>query len=75
MLLQLNRPGDALREFEAALTKEPNRFRSLCGAARAARMAGNSQSARRYAAALLKACALADRPGRAELAEMRAIAN
>lgn len=75
MLLELNRPSDALREFEAALTKEPNRFRSLCGAARAARLAGNAQSARRYAVALLKACALADHPGRAELAEMRAIAN
>jgi len=75
MLLKLNRPGDALREFEATLLKEPNRFRSLYGAAMAAKLAGNTQSARRYATALLKVCVLADHPGRPELAEMRAIAN
>jgi hypothetical protein len=75
MLLKLNRPGDALREFEATLTKEPNRFRSLYGAAKAAKLAGNPQSARRYTAALLKVCAHADQPGRAELMEAHAIMN
>ena len=33
MLLQLNQPADALKEFEATLKKEPNRFRALSGAA------------------------------------------
>jgi hypothetical protein len=75
MLLRLNRPGDALREFEATLTKEPNRFWSLYGAARAAKLGGNAQAAQRYAAALLKVCTHADHPGRPELAEARAIAN
>ncbi|MDE3136279.1 MAG: hypothetical protein KGL59_06880 [Acidobacteriota bacterium] len=75
MLLQLGRPGDALEEFEATLTKEPNRFRSLYGAARAANLAGNAEAARRYARALLKICAHADQPERAELVEARAIAN
>lgn len=75
MLLELNRPGDAQRAFEATLRREPNRFRSLYGAARAAQQVGNSEPARRYAAELLNACAHADRPGRPELAEARIIAN
>jgi hypothetical protein len=75
MLLELNRPSDALREFVATLQKEPNRFRSLYGAAKAARLAEDAPSARRYAARLLTACAHADRPGRAELAEARRIAS
>ncbi|MGA7540728.1 MAG: hypothetical protein WBW93_18370 [Steroidobacteraceae bacterium] len=75
MLLELNRPGDTLREFVATLQKEPNRFRSLYGAAKAARLAGNTQSARRYAVSLLTVCTHADRPGRAELAEARSIAS
>ena len=75
MLLRLNRPGDALREFEATLTKEPNRFRALYGAARAAKLAGNAEAERRYASALLKVCEHADQPGRAELTEARAMAS
>lgn len=38
MLLELNRPSDALREFEATLKKEANRFRSLYGAVEAAKL-------------------------------------
>jgi hypothetical protein len=75
MFLELNRPGDALRQFEATLKKEPNRFRSQYGAAKAAGLAGNTRLARRYAAALLEVCAHADHPGRAELAEASAIAG
>ena len=75
MLLELKRAGDALPQFEATLQKEPNRFRSLYGAAKAAQLAGNAELARRYAAALLKVCAHADSPGRAELALARAIAG
>jgi len=75
MLLRLNRPGDALREFETTLTKEPNRFRALYGAAQAAKLAGNAQTEQRYASALLKVCEHADQPGRAELTQARAMAN
>jgi hypothetical protein len=75
MLLELKRAGDALPQFEATLKKEPNRFRSLYGAAEAAKLAGNAGLARRYAATLLKVCAHADHPGRAELALARAIAS
>jgi hypothetical protein len=75
MLLQLKRAGDALRQFEATLKKEPNRFRSLYGAAKAAKSVGNAELARRYAAIPLKVCAHADHPGRAELALARVIAS
>ena len=75
MLLELNRPSDAFREFVATLQKEPKRFRSLYGAAKAARLAGDAQSARRYATSLLATCAHADRPGRAELAEARSVVS
>jgi len=40
MLLEANRPADALVEFEATIKKEPNRFRGLYGGARAAEAAG-----------------------------------
>ncbi len=72
MLLELGRPADALAEFETALVHEPNRFRSLDGAARAAAKAGDNAKATKYYAALLEVCAKADAPGRPALVEARA---
>jgi tetratricopeptide (TPR) repeat protein len=72
MLLELGRPADALVEFETALVHEPNRFRSLDGAARAAAKAGDTAKARKYYAALLEVCEKADTPGRPALVEARA---
>ena len=72
MLLELHRPSEARQEFEATLEKEPNRFRTLSGAARAASLAGDRSTARRYYARLLEICAHADTPGRSELAAARA---
>jgi tetratricopeptide (TPR) repeat protein len=71
MLLELKRPAEALKEFEATLTKEPNRFRSLYGAAEAAKQAGDHQTAQTYFQKLLKVAERADKPGRPELAEAR----
>jgi tetratricopeptide (TPR) repeat protein len=71
MLLELKRPTEALKEFEATLTKEPNRFRSLYGAAEAAKQAGDRQTAQTYFQKLLKVAERADKPGRPELAEAR----
>ena len=71
MLLQLNQPADALKEFEATLKKEPNRFRAVYGAAGAAALAGNRATARAYYGQLLKICERSDTPGRPELAEAR----
>ncbi|HET7107316.1 MAG TPA: hypothetical protein VFI38_10945 [Candidatus Acidoferrum sp.] len=69
MLLLLNRPGPALEQFEAALRREPNRFRALYGAARAAQRNGDRDASRKYFHELLKVCERADKPGRQELAE------
>ncbi len=45
MLLEAGRPAEALVEFEATTKKEPNRFRGLYGAGRAAEAAGDRQKA------------------------------
>src|SRR5712692_7037206 len=69
MLLQTSEPAQALKAFEATLAKEPNRFRTLYGAAKAAKLSGNGAAAQKYAAQLMKICERADRPGRPELQE------
>ena len=69
MLLEINQPEQALEQFEATLKKEPNRFRALYGAARAAQLSGNRDASRRYFSELLKTCERADKSGRAELLE------
>ena len=71
MLLQMDRPADALEAYEATLKHEPNRFRALLGASRAAAKAGDSAKARTYADALVKVCERADSPGRPELVSAR----
>jgi hypothetical protein len=71
MLLELHRPREALAEYRATLEKEPNRFRALYGAMRAASLAGDRAAVARYRATLTTLCAHADVPGRAELAEIR----
>ena len=75
MLLDVNEPAAALEQFEATLKKEPRRFRSLYGAARAARLGGQLESSRRYLRELLSVCQRADHPGRHELSEARKLAN
>ena len=72
MLLDLNKPAEALVEYEATMKKEPNRFRGVYGAARAASLAGDRAKARTYYTQLLDICKRADSPGRPELAEARA---
>lgn len=71
MLLALKEPAQARQEFEATLKKEPNRFRAVYGAARAASLTGDREAARRYSDQLLTICTRADTPGRAELADAR----
>jgi tetratricopeptide (TPR) repeat protein len=64
MLMALNQPQAALAEYERSLKRDPNRFRALYGAARAAEAAGNKQAARDYYAKLdqLTAARDTDRP-------------
>jgi hypothetical protein len=48
LLLEADRPQEALREFERSLQTNPNRRRSLTGAARAAERSGNRSTAEGY---------------------------
>lgn len=56
MLTQLNRPQEALAEYERSLQSDPNRFNGLYGAARAAELANQPKKAADYDAQLLKNC-------------------
>jgi tetratricopeptide (TPR) repeat protein len=70
MLLKINRPKEAQREFEAALKIYPGRFRGLYGAAHAAEQIGEKEKADHYYAKLIEQTAKAD-GSRSELAELR----
>jgi tetratricopeptide (TPR) repeat protein len=70
LLLELNRPADALREYEASLQVAPGRFNGVFGAARAAEMSGDRDKARTLYAALVELGKAAD-PPRAELQTAR----
>ena len=54
MLMDLKRPAEALREYEASQQREPNRYRGLSGAAEAAAQSGNSEKARQYFSKLIE---------------------
>lgn len=54
LLLKLNRPAEALKAYEATLTREPNRARTVFGAARAAELSGNQATARTHYQHLMK---------------------
>jgi tetratricopeptide (TPR) repeat protein len=71
MLLESDQPALALVQFEAAMKKEPNRFRALSGAARAAESAGDLARARNYYSQMQKLWNGAD-PESPELSRMKA---
>jgi hypothetical protein len=52
MLMGLGQPGPALTEYERSLKRDPNRFRAIYGAARAAEAAGKTDTARDHFAKL-----------------------
>ena len=54
LLAELGRAKEALAEYEATLEVTPRRFRSLAGAAAAARTAGDAPKAEQYAGELLQ---------------------
>jgi len=70
LLLKLDRPKEAQREFEAALKIYPGRFRGLCGAALAAERIGEKEKADAYYAKLIEQTAKAD-GSRSEVAQLR----
>ena len=70
LLLELSRPADAARAYEASLRQAPGRARSLFGLARAAEQAGDITTARARYREFLDLMAKAD-GDRAELAVAR----
>src|SRR5438067_1658545 len=70
LLLKLDRPKEAQREFEAALKIYPGRFRGLYGAGQAAEQIGEKERADHYYAKLTQQTAKAD-GSRSELAELQ----
>lgn len=71
LLLEQQRPAEALAAYENALQQSPQRFDSLYGAARAAELAGKKQEARGYYRQVLQTWAGAQ-DGRPELRQARA---
>jgi tetratricopeptide (TPR) repeat protein len=70
LLLELNDPAAALKEYEQSVSIERNRFRSILGIARAAKQTGDAAKAREaYGKLVTLASADADRP---ELGEAKA---
>jgi tetratricopeptide (TPR) repeat protein len=70
LLLELNRPADALKEFETSLRNAPNRFNGIYGAAKAALALGDQRKAQTYYSQLVKICLQAD-GARPELEEAK----
>jgi predicted Zn-dependent protease len=60
MLMELGQPRAALAEYEASFLRDPNRFRGIYGAARAADAAGDQGKATLYARKLLEQAKDAD---------------
>jgi hypothetical protein len=54
MLLESGRPADALTEYEASQTRDPNRYRGYWGAGTAAAQAGNKDKARQHFTKLIE---------------------
>lgn len=73
LLLELNRPADALVEFEASLKRAPRRLAGLYGAARAAKLSGDAAKARQHYTALVELTRTGE-ASRAEIREARAAA-
>ncbi|HEX6209693.1 MAG TPA: tetratricopeptide repeat protein, partial [Methylomirabilota bacterium] len=62
MLLELDRPDEALAEFQRVLEAEPNRYGALAGAARAAELAGRGDRARALYRTLVTVAPDGERP-------------
>jgi tetratricopeptide (TPR) repeat protein len=74
LLLEVGRSADAFVAYETTLKREPNRARTLFGAARAAELAGDGAAARRHYTALLELMREAD-ASRTEAQAARAFLN
>lgn len=68
------KPVDALKEYEAVLQKEPNRYRAVSGAMASAKESGDKRKAQAMARQLMKLGAKAD-PGRQSLTQAKQLAS
>ena len=59
-MLELGRPGEALKEYESSLMTSPNRLKGLYGAGRAAELAGDKKKAKEFYVKLIAVCDKAD---------------
>lgn len=74
MLMVMSKPSQAFTEFERSLKRDPNRFRSIYGAAGSAEASGNREAARGYYSKLLTITAAYDTE-RPEITKARAFLN
>jgi len=70
MLMELKRPGEALKEYVRSQQREPDRFRGLYGAALAAEMAGDARTARRYYGRLMQVAGKGEPRAELQLAQI-----
>jgi tetratricopeptide (TPR) repeat protein len=68
--LEANEPAKAMKEFEASLRNNPNRYRSFARAAKASERAGDRTQARNYYEKLVSLAGAAD-PVRSEVVTAR----
>ena len=66
MLLELGRPREALVEYRATIEREPNRYRALDGAVRAATLTADAKASATYAFALGRLTSKGDANGRGQ---------
>jgi tetratricopeptide (TPR) repeat protein len=60
LLLEMGQAAPALREYENSLKENPNRYRAIYGAGRAAETAGDQDKAKRYFTSLISLSKNAD---------------
>jgi tetratricopeptide (TPR) repeat protein len=73
MLLESNRPQEALTEYRRSLQLSPNRFNGLFNAGRAAEAAGDLPEAKRYYAVLLATTSNGTQSSRPELTHAKSL--
>ena len=70
LLLEMGKPAEAAREYEASLNRAPNRFKTLYGVARASELSGDRDKAKTFYARLVTIAGSSDHQ-RPELQQAR----
>ncbi len=75
ILLELDRPQEALVEYQRALVESPNRFDGLFNAGRAAEAAGDSPKAQAFYATLMKVTDNGSQSSRSEFDHVKSVVS